>query len=198
MTIAEKFYAVTGEPKEGEVENYYYGLSNLTLEQQKKIEELLFEHFSFSKVEWMDLPAGVVINSQGEEMAIVAKTKLVRDTPVDDFKDKTCYLYQIIYTPVLYDPNTVKTPVKDGMVMSPLLYDPTTFEPNRSLTIYWHPEDLFHEKNIQPITWEDEKTYLREKLEVLLANPDEYKPKGKRGLMVRFALDKTEDKTLNV
>jgi hypothetical protein len=194
MTIAEKFYAIVGEPKEGELENYYYGLSNLTSEQQKQVEELLKEHLGFSKIEWMDLPAGLITNSQGEEMAIVAKTRLIGDTPIDDYKDRTCYFYQIVYSPVIYDPKEITIPVKDGMVISPLLYNPATFEPSRKITIEWKPEDLFHEKDIQPITWEDEKTYLREKLEALLANPEDFKPKGRRGLMLRFALDKTEVK----
>ena len=194
MIIVEKFYSITGEPKVGEMENYSYGLQNLTKEQLKLVEEALLEHFSFSRIEWMDLPVTAITSSLGEEAFVTAKTRLVGDTPVDDFKGKTCYLYQVLYSPVLYDPSTIKVPVKDGMVMSPLLYDPTTFEPNRSLSIDWKPEDLFHNKDIQPITWEDEKTYIREKLEALLANPDKYKPKGRRGLMIRYALDKTEEK----
>ena len=193
MTIVEKFYSITGEPKVGEMENYSYGLQNLIKEQLRQVEDALLEHFGFSRIEWMDLPAGLITDSLGVERAIVAKTRLVGDTPTDDLKGRTCYLYQVMYTPVIYDPSTIKVPVKDGMVMSPMLYDPTSFEPNRSLTIHWHPEDLYHDKDIQPITWEDEKAYIREKLEILLANPDEYKPKGKRGLMLRFALDKTEE-----
>lgn len=198
MTIAEKFYAITGEPKEGELENYYYGVDNLTQTQITLVEDLLKEHLGFSKVEWMDLPAGTITNSLGKEMAVIAKTRLVGDTPIDDYKGRTCYFYKVIYSPVIYDPSTIKDPVKDGMVISPLLYNPHTFEPSRKITIEWKPEDLFHNKGIQPITWEDEKTYLREKLEVLLANPEDYKPKGRRGLMIRYALDKTEEKTLNV
>ncbi len=198
MTITEKFYAITGEPKEGELENYYYGIDNLTQTQITSVEDLLKEHFSFSKIEWMDLPAGTITNSLGEEMAVVAKTKLVGDIPIDDYKGRSCYFYSIVYSPTIYDPKEITTPVKNGMVISPLLYNPTTFEPSRKITIEWKPEDLFHEKDIQPITWEDEKTYLREKLEALLANPEDYKPKGRRGLMIRYALDKTEEKTLNV
>ena len=194
MTIAEKFYAIVGEPEEGELINLYYGLENLTKEQQKQVEELLKEHLGFSRVEWMELPTCLITNSQGEEVTVIAKTKLVGDTPTDDWRDRTCYFYQIVYSPVIYDPKDITIPVKDGMVISPLLYNPATFEPSRKITIEWKPEDLFHEKDIQPITWEDEKTYLREKLEALLANPDEYKPKGRRGLMIRFATDKTEEK----
>lgn len=194
MTITEKFYAITGEPKEGELINLYYGLENLTKEQQKQVEELLKEHLGFSRVEWMELPTCLITNSQGEEVTVIAKTKLVGDTPTDDWRDRTCYFYQIVYSPVIYDPKDITIPVKDGMVISPLLYNPATFEPSRKITIEWKPEDLFHNKGIQPITWEDEKAYIREKLEALLASPDEYKPKGKRGLMIRFATDKTEEK----
>ena len=194
MTITEKFYAITGEPEEGELINLYYGLENLTKEQQKQVEELLKEHLGFSRVEWMELPTCLITNSQGEEVTVIAKTKLVGDTPTDDWRDRTCYFYQIVYSPVIYDPKDITIPVKDGMVISPLLYNPATFEPSRKITIEWKPEDLFHNKGIQPITWEDEKAYIREKLEALLASPDEYKPKGKRGLMIRFATDKTEEK----
>ena len=194
MTITEKFYAITGEPKEGELENYYYCVDNLTQTQITSVENLLKEHFGFSKIEWMDLPAGLITNSLGEEMAVVAKTKLVGDIPIDDYKGRSCYFYQMLYSPIIYDPKDIATPVKDGMVISPLLYNPATFEPSRKITIEWKPEDLFHEKDIQPITWEDEKTYLRDKLEALLANPEDFKPKGRRGLMLRFALDKTEVK----
>ena len=194
MTITEKFYAITGEPKEGELENYYYGVDNLTQTQITSVENLLKEHFGFSKIEWMDLPAGMITNSKGDGMAVATRTKLVGDTPTDDLKGRTCYFYQIVYSPVIYDPKDITIPVKDGMVISPLLYNPATFEPSRKITIEWKPEDLFHEKDIQPITWEDEKTYLREKLEALLANPEDFKPKGRRGLMLRFALDKTEVK----
>jgi len=194
MTIAEKFYAIVGEPEEGELINLYYGLENLTKEQQKQVEELLKEHLGFSRVEWMELPTCLITNSQGEEVTVIAKTKLVGDTPTDDWRDRTCYFYQIVYSPVIYDPKDITIPVKDGMVISPLLYNPATFEPSRKITIEWKPEDLFHNKGIQPITWEDEKAYIREKLEALLASPDEYKPKGRRGLMIRFATDKTEEK----
>jgi hypothetical protein len=194
MSIIERFYTIMGEPKEGEIENYSYGLDNLTSEQQKQVEELLKEYLSFGKVEWMELPAQVIINSKGEEVAIVAKTRKIDDEPTEDKNDRTLYLYKVLYSPVIYDPIDLHKPVKDSMVMSPLLHNPHTYEPYRTLAISWKPEDLFHEKEIQPITWEDEKTYLREKLETLLTNPDKYKSKGRRSLMIRFALDKTEEK----
>ena len=132
MTIAEKFYIITGEPTVGEVENLYYGQSNLTPEQQKQVEELLKEHLAFKEVKWMELPAGIITNSLGEEVAIVAKTKLIADTPSEDLKGRTCYFYQIAYSSVIYDPNSVFNPVKDGMSISPLLYNPVNFEPSRS------------------------------------------------------------------
>jgi hypothetical protein len=199
MTITERFYTITGEPAEGELEKYSYGLSNLTPEQVTQVEDLLKEHFSFNKIVWMDLPAGIVTNSLGEEVAVVAKTKLIADTPTDDYKDRTCYFYSIVYSPIIYDPKEITTPVKDGMVISPLLYNPVTFEPGRKIVIEWIPADLYdRQEEIHSITWEDEKIYLREKLEELLANPDHYKPKGRRALMIRYALDKTEEKTLNV
>jgi len=191
MTITEKFLSITGEYEGNEY--YNYGLSNLTKEQLTLVEELLKEHLGFNKIEWIDLPAAAVKNSKGEEVAVIAKTRKLSDDPTDEHKGRTCYLYKVLYSPIIYDPIDMHRPVKDSMVMSPLMFNPYTYEPYRTLAISWKPEDLFYEKEIQPITWEDEKTYLREKLETLLANPEDYKPKGRRALMIRFALDKTEE-----
>jgi hypothetical protein len=193
MTITEKFLAITGQPTGIELENYSYGLANLTKEQLTLVEELLKEHLGFGKIEWIDLPAAAVKNSRGEEVAVVAMTRKLSDDPTDEHKGRTCYLYKVLYSPIIYDPIDLRKPTKNSMVMSPLLYNPYTYQPYRTLVISWKPEDLFHEKEIQPITWEDEKTYLREKLEILLANPEDYKPVGKRAVLVRYALDKTEE-----
>jgi hypothetical protein len=191
MTITEKLLAITGE-YEG-TEYYNYGLSNLTKEQLTLVEELLKEHLGFGKIEWIELPAAAVKNSKGEEVAVVAKTRKLSDDSTDEYKGRTCYLYKVLYSPIIYDSIDMYKPVKDSMVMSPLLYNPHTYEPYRTLAISWKPEDLFHEKEIQSITWEDEKTYLREKLETLLANPEDYKLAGKRAVLIRYALDKTEE-----
>ena len=191
MTITEKFLSITGEYEGNEY--YNYGLSNLTKEQLTLVEELLKEHLGFNKIEWIDLPAAAVKNSKGEEVAVIAKTRKLSDDPTDEHKGRTCYLYKVLYSPIIYDPIDMHRPVKDSMVMSPLMFNPYTYEPYRTLAISWKPEDLFHEKEIQPITWEDEKAYLREKLEILLANPEDYKLVGKRVVLIRYALDKTEE-----
>ena len=191
MTITEKLLAITGE-YEG-TEYYNYGLSNLTKEQLTLVEELLKEHLGFGKIEWIELPAAAVKNSKGEEVAVVAKTRKLSDDSTDEYKGRTCYLYKVLYSPIIYDSIDMHKPVKDSMIMSPLFYNPHTYEPYRTLAISWKPEDLFHEKEIQSITWEDEKTYLREKLETLLANPEDYKLVGKRAVLIRYALDKTEE-----
>ena len=144
MTITEKLLAITGE-YEG-TEYYSYGLSNLTKEQLTLVEELLKEHLGFGKIEWIDLPAAAVKNSKGEEVAVVAKTRKLSDNPTDEHKDRTCYLYKVLYSPVIYDPIDLYRPTKDSMVISPLLYNPHTYEPCRTLVISWKPEDLYHEK----------------------------------------------------
>ena len=41
MTVVEKFYSITGEPRVGEMEKYSYGLQNLTKEQLKLVEAAL-------------------------------------------------------------------------------------------------------------------------------------------------------------
>jgi len=195
MTITEKFYTITGEPKEDEIDNLTYGLQNLTAEQQKQVEELLKDLIGFGKIEWIELPTALTKNSKGEDVTVAAKTRKIDDNGdnhAEFLKGKTCYLYQIVYSPVLYDPSIVNIPVKDGCVFAPTIYNPETFEPTQSITLTWSP-DFPQDIDAPERTYEDDKQMIRDMLEKVLANPKEYKPKGKRGLMIRYALDKTEE-----
>ena len=109
MNITEKFFSITGEPEESEILNLTYGLQNLTQTQQQQVENLLKEYIGFNKVVWMTLPVDLVTNRLGEKTFISSLTKLINHiTPIEEYKDETCYLYQILYTPSFYEPDNIK------------------------------------------------------------------------------------------
>lgn len=161
--------------------NPTFGIDNLTDEQRTQIEEELIKHLKFKRIVWMDLPSGLT----EEGNPIVAKTIKISDTDNPDYAGKVGYLYKVSFTPLVYDPNILHHPVKDGCVITPVIYNPITFEPRRSLTIEWSPEFLQDIDN--PVTWEDEKKMVHDKLETILENPDSFLPEGYRACLVRFA-----------
>ena len=87
----------------------------------------------------------------------------------------------------MYEPGEMYKPVKDGCVFSPITYDPETFEPKQSITISWSP-DFPQDINTPKRTYEDDKQMIREMLEKVLDNPEEYRPIGHTGCLVRYAV----------
>ena len=156
------------------------GIDNLTEEQRTQVEEELMKHFEFSEISWIELPSG--LDQDGNP--IVVKTVKISDSKNSDYSGKVGYVYRIVFTPVMYDPADLHTPIKDGGVIAPLLIDPLTMLPKRSVTIEWLPE--FPQDIDNPQTWEDQKKIVRDKLEAILENPHEYTPQGHRGCLLRF------------
>jgi hypothetical protein len=66
-----------------------------------------------------------------------------------------------------------------------MIYNPISFLPKRSITIEWSPE--FPQDIDNPVTWEDQKKMLHDKLETILENPDLFLPEEYRGCLVRLA-----------
>ena len=157
-----------------------FGIDNLTKEQRIEVEQKLIEHFGFRKVVWMTLPSG--LTEDGEP--IVAKTYKIEGEAID-FTGKVGYVYKILFTPKMYEPNALHTPVKDGCVISPVMYNPATFFPKRSITLEWSPE--FPQDINSTRTWEDDKKIIHDMLEKVLENPEEYMPEGFRYGLLRFA-----------
>ena len=111
------------------------------------------------------------------------------------FKGK-CYLLSLVLTPEMFDPKTMHTPVLDGACITPTMYDPTTFEPKKKIVLEFSPEfaqDQYiygygspsmveaAEKNGESIL----KKQLHETLDKILDNPELYRVKGEKGLLVR-------------
>ena len=102
------------------------------------------------------------------------------------YEGKTAYVYQILFSSKMYDPKTVHSPVKDGCTFGPLIYNPENFEPSRSITLTFNPtfpQDIDSKEDQDEVM----KQSLRDKLEKVLTNPEDYMPEAFRGCMLRFA-----------
>jgi hypothetical protein len=99
---------------------------------------------------------------------------------------KVGYVYTIMFTPKMYDPMEIYKPVKDGCVFGYIVYNPETFEPTQSITLTWSPEFApdFPTNNNEEMM----KQSLRERLEKVLDNPEEYRPNGFIGCILRYAV----------
>ena len=159
-------------------------LNKLTDEKKQQVEQIVKENFLVSKVLWMELPAGM--SEDGKE-AIIAKTYKIVDEDYETYEGKTMYLYQIMFSPKMYNPEILHTPVKDGCVFGPLLYDPETFYPTRQVVLTFKPTSPQGINN--PDDYEEVmRQSLRDKLEQVLANPDDYLPEAYRACMIRMAI----------
>ena len=187
--IVKKLMEICVTPEMSDNDMTFYRTSHsirngLTDEQASKVEEVLINHYGFQKIIWADLPAGI---AEDESAFVVKSFKITDELESDDtYKGKVAYFYSIAFTPQMYNPSILHTPVKDGCVLAPVTYNPETFLPKRSVTIEWSPEFPVDLEN--PMTWEDEKKMLHDKLEMVLENPDDYKPIGERYGMLRFAV----------
>jgi hypothetical protein len=102
-----------------------------------------------------------------------------------------CYLYNISLTPELYDPTKMLEPVKNGAAISPAIYNPKTFEPTKHILLTWSPEMA------QDLSVTKDETTLRNDIHKLLDdvldNPEEYRMKGTRHIMIRGVFEIVND-----
>ena len=163
--------------------NQAFGINDLTEEQRIQIEAELIKHFEFDKIVWMDLPSGL---TEDKKTVISVKSLKISDSDNPTYKHKVGYVYTVTFTPKLYHPGDMYKPVKDGCVFAPTTYNPETFEPKQSITISWSPD--FPQDIDAPVrTLEDDKQMIRNMLEKVLDTPEEYRPKGHIGCLIRFA-----------
>ena len=179
----EKLLSICGDADKTYGCNINPGVTLLTEEQRIQIEAELIKHFEFERIVWMELPAGL---TEDKTIAISAKSIKISDTDNPTHKHKVGYVYTLMFTPKIYNPSDLYKPVKDGCVFAPILYNPETFEPTRSITISWNPE-FPQDINAPQRTYEDDKQMIRDMLEKVLENPEEYKPIGYVGCIVRYA-----------
>jgi hypothetical protein len=140
-------------------------------------EELLkCDEFSWCEgIEFMEYPVQLIDGTTytAQTMKLGELTKFV-GTP---------YIYNISFTPEMYDPFKLLTPVKNGAAISPTIYDPTDFTPKKQILLTWSPElpqDM--SGTDQELTF---RNNIHKLLDDVLDNPEEYRIKGERGIMVR-------------
>jgi hypothetical protein len=180
--LTEKLLSICGSANNTYGYNNIGEITQLTEEQREQVEAELIKHFEFDKIIWMELPTGLTEDGN----PIVAKPIKIDDTDNPTYKHKVGYVYTLNFTPKIYDPMEMYQPVKDGCVFSPTIYNPETFEPTQSITISWSPE-FPQDIDAPQRTYEDDKQMIRDMLEKVLDNPEEYRPKGHIGCLVRFA-----------
>jgi hypothetical protein len=150
-------------------------LGKLKLEPLK--EELLkCDEFSECEgIEFMEFPVQLI-----EGKSYSAQTMKLGDNTKFDGK---VFLYNLSFTPEMFDPNSLHTPVKNGALITPALYNPITFEPTKKIVLTFSPE------MVQDVSGANDELTLRNDIHKLLDdvldNPEEYKVKGERGIMVR-------------
>ena len=148
------------------------------LELESLKEELLkCDEFSECEgIEFMEFPVQLI-----EGKSYSAQTMKLGDNTKFDGK---VFLYNLSFTPEMFDPNSLHTPVKNGAAITPTLYDPTTFLPTKKIVLTWSPEmaqDLLVPNNNEVTLKND----IRKLLDDVLENPEEYQIKGERGILVR-------------
>jgi hypothetical protein len=154
----------------------------LTEEQRIRVEAELIEHLGFDRIVWMDLPAGL---TEDGAKAIAVKTTRILDQETPPHKGQVGYVHTIIFTPKMYDPMEMYQPVKDGCVFVPTTYSAKTFEPKQSITLTWSP-NFPQDINAPVRTYEDDKQMIRDMLEKVLDNPEEYRPTSYIGTLLRY------------
>jgi hypothetical protein len=90
------------------------------------------------------------------------------------------YIHTISFTPEMFDPNSIHIPVKDGAAITPTVYNPKTFEISRKIVLQFDPEGLMYQTNV-----ETKKQEIRDLLEKVLENPEEYTVKTVRGILLK-------------
>jgi hypothetical protein len=153
-----------------------FALYGVELEKYKKI---IKECDEFAKCDSLDILTMPLVKGKNGETYTPYTMKL---SDLTEFKGR-CYLLSLAITPKMYDPNQLLKPVKNGAAMGPTIYDQLTFEPRKHILLTWSPEMA------QDMSGTNDELTLRNDIHKLLDdvldNPDEYKTKSFRGILVR-------------
>jgi hypothetical protein len=168
--------ALIGEKNDSNLgfeENVIYG------ENLDKYKHLIKECDEFAKCDSLDILTMPLVKGKNGE---VYTTQTIKLTDLMEFKGR-CYLLSLGLSPEMYDPNQLIKPVKNGAAMGPIMYDPLTFEPRKHILLTWSPEMA------QDVSGTNDELTLRNDIHKLLDdvldNPEEYKTKGFRVVLVR-------------
>jgi hypothetical protein len=144
-----------------------------------KYKNIIKECDEFAKCDSLDILTMTLTKGKNDKVYTIETIKL---SDLMEFKGR-CYLLSLGLTPEMYDPNQLIKPVKNGAAMGPVMYAPLTFEPRKHILLTWSPEMA------QDMAGMDNESTLRNDIHKLLDdvlnNPEEYKTKGTRHVLVR-------------
>ena len=149
-------------------------------EELDKYKNIIKECDEFTKCDSLDILTMPLVKGKKDK---IYTTETIKLSDLIEFKGR-CYLLSLSLTPEMYDPSQLIKPVKNGAAMGPTMYDPMTFEPRKHILLTWTPEmaqDLFEGTNNEETLRND----IHKLLDDVLDNPEEYKTKGVRGILVR-------------
>jgi hypothetical protein len=164
-------YRTTVVPSIGYVNETIYG------EHLEIIKDRLLQTEEFSECEELIILKYPTVELDGKVK--LAETRKLGEN--QKFKGK-CYLLSLALTPEMFDPKKIHTTVLDGACITPTLYNPTTFEPKKKIVLEFSPESLQDDINS---TEEVKRKQLHETLDKILDNPELYRVKGEKGVIVR-------------
>jgi hypothetical protein len=137
-------------------------------EQLKIIKDELLQCEEFSEVkELIIIDASTLENINGK----IFKSQSYRLTDKIKFSGKA-YIYSLSLAPEQWKIDDLNKSVKDGISISPIIYDQETLEPKAKIIVEYSPIN-------------GDETEILNRLKLALDNPDEYKIKGKREVIVR-------------
>jgi hypothetical protein len=144
-----------------------------------KYKNIIKECDEFAKCDSLDILTMPLVKGKNGE---IYTTNTIKLSDLTEFKGR-CYLLSLGLTPEMYDPSRLLKPVKNGAAMGPTIYDIDTFEPRKHILLTWSPEMA------QDVSGANDELTLRNDIHKLLDdvldNPEEYKTKGLRGVLVR-------------
>jgi hypothetical protein len=144
-----------------------------------KYEKIIKECDEFAKCDSLDILTMPLVKGKNGE---IYTTNTIKLSDLTEFKGR-CYLLSLGLTPKMYNPNQLIKPVKNGAAIGPTIYDPSTFEPRKHILLTWSPEmaqDMSGTNNELTL-----RNDIHKLLDDVLDNPDEYKTKSFRGILVR-------------
>jgi hypothetical protein len=144
-----------------------------------KYKNIIKECDEFAKCDSLDILTMPLVKGKNGE---IYTTNTIKLSDLTEFKGR-CYLLSLGLTPEMYDPSRLLKPGKNGAAMGPTIYDIDTFEPRKHILLTWSPEMA------QDVSGANDELTLRNDIHKLLDdvldNPEEYKTKGLRGVLVR-------------
>lgn len=152
-----------------------------------KYKNIIKECDEFAKCDSLDILTMPLVKKIGGGVYTANTIKL---SDLMEFKGR-CYLLSLGLTPEMYDPSRLLKPVKNGAAMGPTIYDIDTFEPRKHILLTWSPEmaqDLSGDNNELTL-----RNDIHKLLDDVLNNPDEYKTKGLRNVLVRGLFEVIEN-----